>query len=90
MRSYPNVASISLPVPLPRERIGGLGRAVAAAREISDRRDEGAALGNLSHAHAHLGEMRRAIEHYEQQIKIAREFGDRSSESWALGKLEIA
>ena len=45
-------------------------------------------LGNLGFAYADLGDARKAIEYYEQQLAIAREIGDRRSEaltSWDLG-----
>ncbi|MFH0982870.1 MAG: tetratricopeptide repeat protein, partial [Planctomycetota bacterium] len=60
------------------------------AREIGDRRGEGAALGNLGNAHADLGDARKAIEFYEQQLVIVREIGDRLGESrasWNMGLL---
>ncbi len=60
------------------------------AREIGDRRGEGAALGNLGNAYADLGEPRKAIEFYEQALVIAREIGDRRGEGNALGNLGIA
>jgi tetratricopeptide (TPR) repeat protein len=71
----------------PRQQIGWLERAAAAAREIGDRRGEGAALGNLGLAYEALGETRRAIEHHEQYLAIAREIGDRRGEGIALGSL---
>jgi tetratricopeptide (TPR) repeat protein len=58
------------------------------AREIGDRRGEGAALGNLGTAYADLGDARKAIEFYEQQLVIVREIGDRAGEaitSWNAG-----
>jgi tetratricopeptide (TPR) repeat protein len=57
------------------------------AREIGDRRGEGAALGNLGNAYAALGDARKAIEFYEQQLVIVREIGDRRGEGNALGNL---
>ena len=59
-------------------------------REIGDRRGEGTALGNLGAAYADLGETRRAIELYEQQLVIVREIGDRRGEGTALGNLGTA
>jgi len=44
-------------------------------------------LGNLGNAYAALGEPRRAIEFYEQHLKVAREIGDRHGEGAALGNL---
>jgi tetratricopeptide (TPR) repeat protein len=74
----------------PREQIGWLEAAVAAAREIGDRGGEGAALGNLGLAYADLGQPQRAIEFYEQHLVIAREIGDRGGEGNALGNLGLA
>jgi len=41
-------------------------------------------LGNLGNAYAALGEVRKAIEYYEQHREIAREIGDRRGEANAL------
>ena len=57
------------------------------AREIGDRRGEGATLGNLGTVYADLGETPRAIELYERQLAIVREIGDRRGEGAALGNL---
>jgi tetratricopeptide (TPR) repeat protein len=73
----------------PRQRIGWLERAAAAAREIGDRDGEGAALNNLGIAYWNLGETRRAIELYDQRLVIAREIGDQRGEGQALGNLGI-
>ncbi len=56
-------------------------------REIGDRRGEGNALGSLGIAYLGLGETRRAIEFYEQQLEIAREIGDRRGEGISLYNL---
>jgi tetratricopeptide (TPR) repeat protein len=64
--------------------------ALAIAREIGDRRGEGADLGNLGNAYSALGEVARAIDYYQQALEIAREIGDRRGEaftSWNLGLL---
>jgi len=74
----------------PRERIRWLKIALAAARQLKDRKREGNALGNLGIAHKDLGETRRAIQFYEQQMAIVREIGDLSGEGNALGNLGIA
>lgn len=71
----------------PRRAIEFYERRLVIAREIGDRRGEGAALGNLGLAYANLGEPRRAIEFYEQQLVITREIGDRRGEGNALGNL---
>ena len=55
-------------------------QALAIAREIGDRRGEGADLGNLGNAYADLGQVERAIDSYEQALAIAREIGDRRGE----------
>ena len=60
------------------------------AREINDRRGEGAHLGNLGLAYSNLGEVRRAIEYYEQALTIAREINDRRGEGNRLGNLGSA
>ena len=74
----------------PHDRIRWLEAAVAAARCLKRRSDEGAFLGNLGIAYAVLGETRRAIEFYEQQLVIGREVGYRRSEGNALGNLGTA
>ena len=51
---------------------------------------EGAHLGNLGNAYSDLGETRRAIEFYEQQLVISREIGDRRSEGIALWNMSLA
>ena len=45
-------------------------QALVIAREIGDRRGEGNHLGNLGNAYLRLGEVRKAIEHYEQALKL--------------------
>ena len=50
----------------PRKAIEFYEQALAIAREIGDRRGEGADLGNLGNAYSDLGEPRKAIEFYEQ------------------------
>ncbi|HHV24589.1 MAG TPA: tetratricopeptide repeat protein, partial [Methanosarcina sp.] len=57
------------------------------AREIGDRRGEGADLGNLGLAYSDLGEPRKAIEYHEQALKISREIGNRRGEGNHLGNL---
>jgi tetratricopeptide (TPR) repeat protein len=71
----------------PRKRIVWLETAATAARKTGDRRGEGGALGNLGNAYVALGETRRAIEHYEQDLAIAREIGHRRDEGAALVNL---
>ena len=52
--------------------------------------DEGTWLGNLGLAYHDLGEMKKAIEYYEQALKIAREIGDRRNEGNWLGNMGLA
>jgi tetratricopeptide (TPR) repeat protein len=65
-------------------------QALEIAREIGDRRGEGADLGNLGNAYSDLGEVQRAIEYYQQALEIAREIGDRRGEGNHLGNLGLA
>src|SRR5271166_4170750 len=60
--------------------IGFYEQHLAIAREIGDRRGEGAALGNMGYAYYLLGQAERAIGFYEQHLAIAREIGDRRGE----------
>ncbi len=62
-------------------------RALAIARQLDDKHNEGVILGNLGLAYSALGEVRRAIEHYEQALAISREIGDRRGEGADLGNL---
>ncbi|HKX32416.1 MAG TPA: tetratricopeptide repeat protein, partial [Blastocatellia bacterium] len=59
-------------------------------REVGDRRSEGAELGNLGTAYLVLGEMRRALEFFEQATVIARETGDPGVEGNALWNMALA
>jgi len=87
--SYPHAGAYVLSLRQhPRQRIAWLEAAAAAARELGDRRGEGAALGNLGIAYADLGDTRRAIECHEQDLVIAREIGDRQGE-WAISASPI-
>ncbi|HUV02920.1 MAG TPA: tetratricopeptide repeat protein [Desulfobacteria bacterium] len=65
-------------------------KALKIAREIGDRRNEGAVLGNLGLAYSALGQVEKAIEYYEQALGIAREIGDRRNEGADLGNLGLA
>ena len=81
----------------PGQCVCGLGRGAAGHRvpraglgdQPGDRRPprRGAHLGNLGKAYAALGEVRRAIEYYEQALVISREIGDRRGEGNDLGNL---
>ncbi|HEV3038138.1 MAG TPA: tetratricopeptide repeat protein [Candidatus Angelobacter sp.] len=89
--AYPNTGGYLLLLRQhPRERIGWLEPALAAARRLKDRAGEAAALGNLGLAYFDVGEYRRAIEYHEQRLQIDRDTGDRLGESRALGNLGIA
>ena len=81
-----NVLLLRLP---PRKRIKWLEAALDAARELTDRSSEGAALGNLGIAYRRLGEYHRAIEFHEKHLAISREFHDRLGEVGALGNLGV-
>jgi tetratricopeptide (TPR) repeat protein len=56
-------------------------------REIGDRQDEAASLGNLGNAYESLGEYQRAIDFQQQSLEIRREIGDRQGEANSLGNL---
>jgi tetratricopeptide (TPR) repeat protein len=87
-KDYSDVGAYCLALRLhPREWIRWLVAALAASRQIGDRRSEGRALGNLGLAYADLGEFRLAIELYEQRLDIAREISDRRGESATLSNL---
>ena len=62
-------------------------KALAIARGIGDRRNEGAWLGNLGIAYRDLGQAEKAIECYEGALAIAREIGSRRGEEVSLGNL---
>jgi tetratricopeptide (TPR) repeat protein len=74
----------------PRDRIAWLEAQRDAARRVGDRPAEGNALGNLGSAYADLGDARRAIEFYEQQLVIVVEIQNRRGERNALGNLGLA
>jgi hypothetical protein len=73
----------------PSELIRWLETALTAARELDDRGNEGAILGNLGTAYHSLGEYHKAIEHHEQVSVITREFGDRQAEGTSLCAIGI-
>ena len=53
--------------------------------KISDQRELACILGELGTVYFLLGEPLKAIEHYEQALKISREIGDRGGEGAHLG-----
>lgn len=61
--------------------------ALALARAIGARKNEGAILGQMGNAFADLGELDKAGAHYEQALAIARDIGDRRREGVWLGNL---
>ncbi|HET6979280.1 MAG TPA: tetratricopeptide repeat protein [Pyrinomonadaceae bacterium] len=73
-----------------RERIGWLEIALATARRLKNREAEGATLGNLGIAYKNLGEIRRAIRLYEQELLIHRENRNHGGEGNALCSLGLA
>jgi tetratricopeptide (TPR) repeat protein len=61
-------------------------QALAIARDIGDRRNEGIQLGTLGEAYCTLGQVERAIEYHQQALAIAREIRDRRNEgAWLSG-----
>lgn len=89
--TYPDAGVYVLDLRLhSRERIRWLEIAVAAARRLQDRKNEGAALGNLGNAYSELGETQLAIQFHEQSLLIDREIGNRRGEGAALGNLGVA
>jgi tetratricopeptide (TPR) repeat protein/transcriptional regulator with XRE-family HTH domain len=71
----------------PTEKIRWLEVGVSACRQLGDRCNEGTVLGNLGVAWAALGDARKAIGFYEQQIAIVREIGHGRGMGNALGNL---
>ncbi|MGB3493635.1 MAG: tetratricopeptide repeat protein [Elainellaceae cyanobacterium] len=65
-------------------------QSLLAAREISDRFGESAALCNLGLAHTRLGNYKLAIEYLQQDLAISRELGDTKGISMTLGNLGLA
>jgi tetratricopeptide (TPR) repeat protein len=65
-------------------------QALAIAKEIGDRRNEGTWFGNLGLAYADQGQVERAIEYYEQALAISKEIGDRRNEGYWLNNLGVA
>jgi tetratricopeptide (TPR) repeat protein len=70
-----------------QEAIAYQEKALALARDMKDRANEGTWLGNLGNRLADLGQTTRAIEYYEQALAIAREIGIRRGEGADLGNL---
>jgi tetratricopeptide (TPR) repeat protein len=62
-------------------------QALAIAREIGDRRNEGTSLGNVGNTYITLGENEKASHCYEEALEIAREIKDRRGEGDNLSNL---
>ena len=62
-------------------------KALAIAREVWNRKNEGNALGNLGNAYSSLGQVEKAIEYYEEALEIAIEIGNTSVAGNTLGNL---
>ncbi|MGB0384537.1 MAG: tetratricopeptide repeat protein [Ardenticatenaceae bacterium] len=67
-----------------------LPRAAELAQKAGKLRDQGAHLGNLGLAYADLGEVERAISHYNRALEISRQTGDKRMQGSALGNLGLA
>jgi len=74
----------------PREWIRWLKIALAAARRLKNRANEGVALGTLGLAYRNVGETQRAIQFHEQHLTIARELGDRRGEGTVLWNMSLS
>jgi tetratricopeptide (TPR) repeat protein len=86
--AFPNAGAYLLDLrQRPSERIRWLEAALAAARRLNLRLDEGAHLANLGIAHTAMGQPRRAIELLELSLDIDRELGHREGEAHVLGSL---
>jgi tetratricopeptide (TPR) repeat protein len=64
-----------------------LEEALSFDRETGDLRGQSICLGLLGYAHFSLGQMKRAIEFYEQDLALARKIGDTWGESICLSWL---
>ena len=87
-RDYPDAAPNCLNLRLhSQEWIAWLEASNEAACLLEDKEAQGRHLGNLGNAYSALGQVERAIEHYDQALAIAREIGDRRGEGHFLGNL---
>jgi tetratricopeptide (TPR) repeat protein len=78
--AYPDMGAYCLDIRLHRQKwIHWLSAAIRVCQALGDRIDEGAHLGNLGSAYAHLGHVEKAIEHYEQALAISREIREASA-----------
>ena len=72
---------------LTSEFIKSLKSELDSAKLLGHKQTEGNSLGNLGNVYANLGDMKRAISHYKQSLRIAREIGDHHGEGNSLGNL---
>jgi tetratricopeptide (TPR) repeat protein len=72
------------------ELVTALQTGVKAAQELGHHRDEGWFLGYLGSIFHILGQVKRAIEYYEQALVISREIDSRRDEGTWLGNLGVA
>ena len=63
---------------------------IEAARALKNRYDEGAHLNQLGLAYSHLGQLEKAIDHYQQALAISMEIGDLRGEGNDLCNLGSA
>lgn len=61
--------------------------ALVLAREIGNRWQVGAFLGNLGIAYKEVGDLKKAIEYHEEALITNREIGDKQGEGNALANL---
>ena len=61
--------------------LGSIGEQETFEREIGDRRNEAASLDSIGFAYQGLGEFDRALDSYEQALRIQRTFGPGRSAS---------
>lgn len=88
---YPAVGAYALEVLLnPHERIRWLETALLAAQQLENSKMEGSHLGNLGIAYCHIGEVRKAINIFQQRLSISRKIGDAFGESNAIGNIGAA
>jgi len=73
----------------PTEALEHHSQALAIAREVGDRRNEGMALGNVAGLDRKRRRIPEALEHYNQSLAIARDLGDRRGEGHNLGSLAV-
>lgn len=85
--AYPEVGLSLLIAQQPTKQLDWLKTAITATRHLKHREAECKYLGYLGQVHAELGQVRRAIGYYEQQLMISRELGTRLLEAHALANL---